>query len=421
MTPISRVGLASIALAGLSSPAGATELYSLTATLLGPSGPIESGTRSFGTANALLDSFTDGALDNILPGYTSHSITQANIDFQNLNFFVEFPTSGTMLVFKVPELGITLDFDGATRGKSVTLLTNFLKHDGGAILERIQKALIKSSPVSPVAGNPNSLQSNVVANDFFVGGGSPAPGAPVVPVGPRSQDNRLFLGLSAGTFSANGVSGETFTLPLYYTLHFVDDPRYQLNLSLPLTYYTANGAQGGSGALGVGFQFPLSDSWYLTPRISYGIAASSDLASAAQLISGTLTSRYLFELENGFFGLPAEYTLANLIGYSSTLGLQTAGYNFNPSTQEFVTKNGVMVEIPLPFELVGEQASVQGSYAYTHFFGTALYMQGYHEIDLTIGTLSNDRSSILNLLRLGVGATFGPGFSQYSVSFGYTF
>ncbi len=401
-------------------PAMAEDIFTMTALVrnVAQNGqPVDkTATRGFSKAQDVINFFSRDATNFDL-GYTDTSIAQGKLDFRGLPMLIEYKTSGTTLTLTIPSLNITQSFTGFSRDDSEDQLEDFLIHSGSDILGRIQRELVRLSPVDPIAGNPGSLQSTMAANDF-AGGGFDTAGNQHAERG----TNKLFLGLRGGTFTSRGISGNTVTLPLAYTIHNVDNPGMQINLSAPITYIDSNGSKTAHASFGVGMQFPIFeggegtfDSWYLTPRISTGVVGSADLAAAGWIGSGTLTSR----ATKAFSKL--NLTVANMVGYSTTLKVNISDVESNPDVTNTIFKNGLLAEYPLDMQWFGKQTSFQVGYALTNLIGTKLYMNQYHDVSFSIGTSSAGTGALTRLLRIGFDGTFGDDYRAYSLSFGYVF
>ena len=387
--------------------AEARDLFEVTVTVT----PFDGGARStemrgFSAAEDALRVVENENLDGLFPGYGDRDGVRALIDFRGLDMTAELARDSALLIFEVPTLGIREEFGGDESGRETAIddFVEFMKEDGGNILGRIQRKLAEVSPVDPVAGNPNSLQSRLVATQYDAG---------AFRVDGVRPDNRIGLRVAGGTFTADGYSGKSFTVPLSYTFEFRSDPRKKIRLQLPLAWQEVEGAQVYSVSPGLGFTFPVSDRWSLTPSVAYGLVGSVDAGSVAQMVGGMLTSAY--EVPD----LPMEggsLTIGNMIGHVSTLDFELRGYGFDPDITNTVLKNGAMVDIP-----VGGDYSLQASYALSVFRGTKLFLNRYHELALSLGSEWKEAEFITDELRLGVTYAFGEGYRAFSVNFGYMF
>ncbi len=314
----------------------------------------------------------------------------------------------------LPEMPLQEDDLGPARDKSVDQFVDFLQSEGGSLLRRIQRELARVSPVDPIAGNPNSLQSTLVASAFDDGiSGKLAP----------VKNNRLGIGLTGGTFKSASYRGSNITLPLSYQIEFGEgSSRKQLKFNLPVTYLQVEGGDVLSTSPGFSLTVPVDDHWSLTPAVNYGLTGSIDLGSVGQMIGGTLTSRY--EFNPSIKGMQ-KVILGNMIGYVSTLKFSIEGIEYDPGIINTVYKNGITVESPLGFQLFEKHpVTMQTSYAYSYFAGTKLFLNQYHEVALDVGSgwdAPDWLPSNLQELRVGVAYTFGGDYDSLTGNLGYSF
>ena len=129
-------------------------------------------TRSTNRARDIPELFDNGSLLEIDPGYDPNDPVSAGVDLRGLAASLSYSGADTALRLVVPGAGIDVSFDGGSRDASEELLENFLKGDfevAGLSATDLVQALVAHSPVDPVAGNPNSLQSRMFAADFRMG------------------------------------------------------------------------------------------------------------------------------------------------------------------------------------------------------------------------------------------------------------
>ncbi|MEM6681076.1 MAG: hypothetical protein AAF607_02440 [Pseudomonadota bacterium] len=408
-------------MSGGTQAAHAQDLYTITGAITN-GGPIENFSTSFSNSDDFFSFFETGdpirALGvNYIDDF---SAAAATIDYQGVEILLAFPFVGSAAV-QYSVLGETVFLSetdvGFDRDFALDLVYEGIFFDGGPLQQAFQAALLQSSPNNPAAGNPNSLQSRMITDDFNFSGFDTSANTPST----GTTINRVFIGVSGGTFSANGVNGETFSVPLSYTARFDDDPRYQLQFALPLTFINQGDTASYSGSLGVGFQFPLTsidakNQWYLTPRISLGGVTTPSESQATLLANASITSRYTM----GIGSIPGEFTLANLVGYNFSIDLNLEDYRGDYDIGNLTLKNGLLYELPVDFNLFGDnQLSFQGSYALTNLIGTDLFMNTFHDVSVSLGT--QDTGMLTKMLRLGFTGSFGREFQKYVVNIGYVF
>lgn len=419
LMPAVALGMVSFA-----APVEARDLFQVTGTVSDvdqTGNPYSTGfDLGFSKAKDAIQFLEQDDFTQAVPGYRE-DVSQINgsIAFRGVPINLAFPQNSALLTFAIPMLGEQHSFQGANgdRDDALDQLKDYLLENSGDFLRRFQRALIASSPNDPTAGNPNSLQSSMTATDFATGGFDTTG---TTPANASQTDNKIFIGVSAGTFRAQGVNGTTISLPLAYTARFDADPRYQLNFTLPLTYINQSGAKTGAASFGAGFQFPLKDAgarnqWFLTPRFTVGATGSVDAAAASILASGSLTSRFVWDAGN-----VGSFTLADMVAYNMSIPFHISDVRGDYKIHNAIFKNGIQYQKPLDFALLGGgRTSVQVSYAMTNFTGTKLYMNTYHEVAMSLGTLNDGATS--SLLRLGVNGMFGKSFHKYTVTLGYLF
>lgn len=385
--------------------AGAADVFTVTGTVNGTE------TRSFGFSRAEDVLNFPSSLSSRFTTYTTGTeAATMGIDFRGLGMTAEYGAGLTHLEFTVPSLGIHEFFPGATRDESQQQFSDFMKKNGGDILSRIMKQLAAVSPHDPIAGNPNSMMSQMVASDFataFNGIGSN--------IGSRQSgdsDNLIGVGARFSSLRQNGIDNRSLTIPFSYTVRADIDPRRQLIINAPVTLTEVGGAQAYNIGLGAAYRLPLNDNWTITPAVNYGAAGSKDLGAFGQAVSASVSSTYVFE------GKGYDVVVGNMVGYYTTLKLSAGGYSYNPEIANVVFRNGVMYSQPVT--VFGKRMSIEYSLIDTRFTGTKLYNEGYDEIGVTLGTNKN-ASSARSFMRAGANVLFGPRTKGFSLNFGYWF
>ena len=401
VAPVASLALAFVTMVVAATDVAAADLFRVRVSTGG-----ETQTRGFSSAEDALRQIEGQTVQAFFPGYRDTDAVDVDIDFRGLPIRGRFDNESRMLVFEVPSLDIVRTFGGATRDDSVNAFVDFIKKDGAAILNRIQRTLARVSSVDPVAGNPTSLQSELVGEAFESGG--------------FRQWNTIGLVMSGGTFKAGDFTGRNLTLPLSYTFGFDEgDPRMKLQFKLPLTWQQVEGASIYAAAPSVAFTVPVTTGWALTPGVSYAATGSVEAASVAQMVGGSLTSDYRI---TDFPRSGATLAVTNLVGHVRTLPFSFRGYGFDPGLRNTILKNGVSLEHPLGVTLFGDGDLVaQASYAHSWFLGTDLFMKQYHELAVSLGAPFEELEAVADELRFGVTWTFGKDYNGFAVNFGYEF
>lgn len=388
-----------------------------TATLLlaSPAAPADDGifridttvdgvrtTTSYASVEDAIDALKGSNLGRINPAYTGTQAAQVSVDYRGVALSATYAGAGaSALVLSIPSIGLVRTLDGGSRDQTQQLLKNYFKQDSDDVLGRLSKTLVAHSPVDPIAGNPTSLMSRIVAQDFGNG---------VFPMaaGVRGGDaaNLFAVGLDAGGSRQAGIDGHVYSMPLSYTIRNADDPRQQLVLRAPLAVVDVEGSKAYDAGLGIALRQPIGDRWTLTPAFDYAAAGSRDLGSLAGMASLSLTSRY--ELQLGGY----DVAIGDMLGYYKGLRVKSGNYGYDPNVQNTVLRNGVAVATPVVF--AGHAMSVEYSIIDTHFFGDELYVQHTDEVGVSVG--SDRRAATAgSLVRAGVSFLFSPKAKGFSV------
>jgi hypothetical protein len=372
----------------------------------------------FKTAEEVIDIVKTQNLSQQI-NYTGVEAATVVVGFRGLDFILAYPsTNSTQLSFTVPKLNINLTFNGnggtvsQARDDAQAQLREYLKN--GDLVGRIQKQLAKDSPVDPIAGNPNSLQSRMVMSDFNSSFTAYASNivSPQAIATTQAVPNLAGLGMTFGSFSQGGLTTRTVSVPLSYTIRSEANPGHQFTIRAPLTVAETEGAKSYYGSLGFTYRVPITKYWALAPAASYGAAGSKDLGAVAHMAAGSLTSSY--EIPIGSH----QITIGNMVGYYKTLKLKVQDYEFDPEIANTVYRNGLMWSIPMnPF---GLRTAMELSYVNTVFTGTPLFSNTYNEFGLSFGSRRGSEG-LKAYLRAGVTYLYSPTAKGASVNAGAWF
>ncbi len=375
-------------------------------------GGTQSATVGFTTVINLFDSATDAGFSQLNGAYTSTSASVIRFGYRGLPLAVTTNTGTPEINFLVPALKLTKVFNAkATRTENLADLRQFLKSDGGSVLNQINQALAKESPIDPVAGNPNSIQSQMVTADFDRNFTQFATNTKDTSSGQVS--NLIGVGASFGSYKQGGLTSQSFTLPLSYTFRSDLDPRRQLTIYAPISVNTVAGAKSYSANLGVSYRLPVTDEWALTPGVGYGISGSVDLGSAAAMLAASVTSQYTLR-RDGY-----DLAIGNMVGMYQSQKLTLGGYSIDSRIKNTVLRNGILVSIPtVTFD---QKMSYELSFINTLYSGTDLFSRQYNELGVTLGTNKSADSS-RGYLRAGMSYLQGQnGIKGFKANVGYWF
>ncbi len=380
----------------------------------------ECATAAMITAQSFFDRLnpdTRSGLRSILPSYTSTSVAQVAARFSGLGLSLEFPDAGPTVQFSIPALSYYRTFTGITRDESIDALVDDIKN--GDIVGRIMAYQAENSPTSPITG-VGGLMVQSIAIDFNQNFGNFATqiAGPLQEAQAGGNASLAGAALIIGAFStdsADGVSNnvKVATLPLSYTLRNEIDPRRQLVLSLPISVVDINGAQTYAGGLGLGYRFPMNDSWTLVHSGRISAVGSGDLATVSGVYSLSMTSVYIWDVGS------LNIAMGNMVSYNATTRVKSGEYSFDPNISNTSMRNGLLLSQPMVWD--GRRMSMEYSLLDTRFIGgNKPYVDNYQELGITVGTNKNAFTA-RTFIRGGITATFGKGTRGASANIGYWF
>jgi hypothetical protein len=371
----------------------------------------------FSTITDLANALQTQNLNNLVNAYTTNSAATATLNIRGLPATVSYQANSPVLRLVVPSAGINTTFNGATRDESQVLFKDFLLQNGGALATKLLQALVATSPIDPVAGNPNSLQNMSAASDFSIATGI-GPGGTEIPGGPNGgllgQPNLVTLGGDIGFATSGGFTSEIFSIPIRYVIPF-RNPEYALTIDVPLTYVNTEGTSSYFGSFGVSLRIPVLENWYITPSVRFGASGSVDLGAGALQYSGGVASRY------DIFWKDLQITIGDGVTVAKTVGLDIGSINVNYDLTNELFNNGVQVEGSLPYTMFGEPTSWQVYLMDTAVAGSAVYINHYDEIGVSVGTRHLINTQNWNSLRVGLGVVVGPNYNAVKLAFSARF
>ncbi|MGC1497920.1 MAG: hypothetical protein WA790_19100 [Sulfitobacter sp.] len=399
----------------MAGSASAQSLFSLDVTV---DGVTES--RSYDTIEPLLDALESSEdIANINLNYddTTPGVALANI--RGIDLRVTYPDTGATVRLELPSLGISEQFDSAaTRAENEDAMVAFLKSNGDNILTRLQQSLVATTATDPVAGNPASLQSRMIASDFGAGtgladiGNSQADGS----TSDDKPSNLFGFGARLGRYTANGVTQNVIELPLSYTIP-LKDPRYGVVLDAPITYIETAGTDTFSFSLGAGLRVPVYDNWTITPSLRVGATGSVDLGSVGVLYSAAVTSSFRWSMQN------LDWELGNMVGYTQTSGAIGADdLEIDYDLQNTVMRNGISISKPTSRRIFGDKTTWKLSVVNTQIFGDEVFIDNYTDVAFSFGTVASKNGLNWDSVRLGLTYTFAnEDYDGFRLNLGYQF
>lgn len=334
---------------------------------------------SFTTVEELVNYFDGVSLSDRFPFYVPEtSLVDSSLSYRGLPMTIDFVQGSQVLVFSIPTLNINETFDGlGSRDRALELLEEYLKGQGASTANAINREIIRTTPNSPLAGNPASLMNTMVDNAFNAGVAFDKAQANIASAD-LSDENRIGIGIDYAQYEQPGSTTDVWNVPLSYT--WADENGRNLTIKLPLSYIDQEGSESYKAQLGISYQFPISDNWIVTPVAEYGATGSEDLYDGGQIVSGSFTS--LFTLDPfSVFGEEVTLSMGNMVGRYETMKLEVDDYEVDPDVANTVTKNGLMldtiVDVVIPL-------NVEYAITDTRYFGDELYAEQFNEIVISV-------------------------------------
>lgn len=367
------------------------------------------------TAPNLVDLSRELRSDNIeelIPFYTPVTATSLSINLRGINAFASFAEDSTVLVVDIPQANISESFNGGSRDDSILLFKDYIRDAGRHA--KLLRAYAHYSPIDPIAGNPFSLQAQMAQADYLLGHLSPFDGCQcdwtAQPITHLFQAGTEF---ARGSFS-HGFDTTEVTFPLRYS--YSPNRRTALIIDAPFAYIRNGGASSVIGSLGVGFRYPLTHHWSLTPILRVGTGGSLDLCTAGTFASAGINSVYNLKISNYLL------SMTNYVGYFTNTNFWLSGVNFNYHLHNYIFKNGLTLTSCEWLTLCNRPVNFSLTFIDSYFAREHLYMKHYDEIGFEI--LISHFNPSLTYDCLSVGATYQFGqkhFKGYSINIKYQF
>jgi hypothetical protein len=345
-----------------------------------------------------------------LLNYTNTDSVTINGIFNNVNIDLSSPLNSTTISVSIPQLGVTQSFSGTTRLDAQQQFVTYIEKNN--ILGQILKYQAMNSPTSVITGM-GGLMPTMIAQDFSTTMNTSSK----ITTGSQTgkEGNLIGIGLNYGSYNVSGSSNQitTTSLPLSYSIRSDSDSRRELTLSLPITEVKVGEAKSYHTGLGASYRIPVKDNWTLIPAARYSAVASADQATAAILMSGSLSSNYVISTEK------MDVAIGNMIGYYKTGNFTAGDYSVNPDITEVATRNGVLLSQPVTFwehPLAFEYSLID-----THYIGSDKpFLDNMQEVGFTVGTDKKVATS-KSFSRFGISYITSPSTKGFQANAGYWF
>jgi len=342
---------------------------------------VESGGDSyslnFSKVEDLFDNFDVEKIAPYFPGFDENtSGADLTINFRGLPATLTIAPNSNKYILSIPSAGVYEEFDGADRDESSEKLEDWFKKDGQGALTKVMQKLASDTPSDPIAGNPSSLMSRMSSMDYDM---AVSPESSVVEINaqqaPELNANLISVFAKYSNYTVNGVKSKEYALPLAYTIRF-NGSKNTLAIRLPMSQVTVEDSTAYNLGLGLALGYQVNDDWRLTPAIGYGAVGSIDLGSVGQIISGSVTSSYIFHISK------YDLTLGNMAGYYKTIPFSRDEYDIDPDIKNTVFRNGLRLSVPFG---EAKTTSLELFVTDTRYFGSDLYIDQYNEVGFSYG------------------------------------
>ena len=351
---------------------------------------------SFDSIVDLIDASQQSNLAINLTGYNQLSAALMDIRLGDKKATIVYEAGKSELTFTMGDCGIVKKFDEGSRARTEETFRKYLNKNRGNILNCLYDG-------GRIVGGPESS------------GGDWA--GPDEDTTPEDGEQGGGLGLSVGRYSIGNQNHTVLTLPLSYT-HYYKEQGRKLKLSAPLSYIDVNGSKVYKVAVGAAYTRPMNEKWTVIPAVRIGLTGSDDMAIGATTVSATVTNRYELPYHN------KHITLSNMVGVMTSLNYSLGGFDSYYDVDNQIFKNGITVEYPLSYKVLGGKTSMELSLANTQLFGNKTHVDNYTDIAVSMGTRRkvDKKDNTQDSMQLGLTYTIGnKGYKGGKINFGYKF
>lgn len=339
---------------------------------------------NFNSAEDALNFFDGQNLNSAFGTNVDNEPVTVALNYRGLGASLAYD-SGNNLVLNIDGIVSNQVFSGSSRDASLDLLKDYLKSDGADILDRINKRLAAVSPTDPIAGNPISLMSQMVGDDFELGFVDTIHDSSDIGDDGKKVGNEMGAGVQYSSYNVSGIKSDVISVSPFSYRNNLGESDFKLLLKVPVVKMitTENHAKTYQASAAIGLLIPLiKDIWSISPIVSIGAVGSEDLGSAAAIRGFSVTNKLGFTAENGF-GLH----LGTLLGNYKTERLEINNYRSDPNIENNVLKNSLVLTVPTGY------TSYVLDFAATNvrFFGDDLYIE--NAMDYGIGLVKSSRAN----------------------------
>lgn len=320
------------------------------------------GSRGFSSVEQLLDGRFTQNLRGIVGAYNDNSPAAARIDLRGAPTLASFAANSPALRVQIPASGLDRVFNGTTREDSVRLFRRFIEGgEGEAARNALLRAGVRSSPIDPIAGGPNSALTQLAVSDFNR--------ALAAPGGARTS---FGIGARIGAFSAAGYDSWNLSVPIDGTWRIT--ARDTLTVEVPLAYTDSGGATSYGGNVGLLYRREVTENWAVQLSGRVGAAGSVQLGTGSGIYGAGAVSTLKLPV-----GERWQVNVINALTFVSTFPSAIGRARLDYDVQNTIFRNGVVVSHDLPFQLMGYPLAVSGFAVDTRFTGSPVFVRHFQE------------------------------------------
>ena len=176
---------------------------------------------------------------------------------------------------------------------------------------------------------------------------------------------------------------------------------------MPIEYTDMDGSVSYMAQMGLGLKIPFTKYWSLTPAVRAGIVGSEDMLSGGILYNGTLTSDVSVPVGKWTLGM------TNMAGLIRDYAVKVKGYEVDYSMKNQVFKNGVHARYDF-----NDKYAVAGGYNYTFYTGDKLFIDNYHDLELSF---TRKMQGFISGVSLVGNYTFDKNYKAYRMGLRFSF
>jgi len=407
-----------LAIACAAAPAVARDLFVAEVTVASGTVP-NSAVETTNSITNLEELFDDESLQSLFPSYVpGESAVIGVIDLRGLAAQLEYAVDSSDLRFRVPAAGTDVTFSGGNRDESQEQFEDWLKGQSipgvsKATMTNLLQAFVAYSPVEPVAGNPNSLESRMF--DADMGLGTLGPFLSDFP-DPSQRIPSLFkLDADLGHFAAGPYNGQTYDLEFGFAWNI--HRRLALVTDLEMLFsIIEDDALSGHGTFGIGLQGRVLDWWNLALVGRAGLVGSIDVGAVAAMFSVSAVNHMLFDLD------AYRIEMKNMVGVANTAaGFEIEGIELDYDLTNVVLKNGL--ELSKAFPIGSRSRELRGKLFWTdsHYFVDDLWLEHSDEIGLGLGLASKSGVRTYDPVNLDISYVFGSSYDAVKLRLSFRY